>query len=178
MLPGCRTDRRRAGGAQADCRRAGAAHHRRAQPRRARQRGDCDRAGAWHRGRSAGAASRRGDVRREGRSIGLRCVCAGARSAQPRAPRVDGRFPPCHFARRAARGVPAEDQPEDARRFSASRRSCAGSTRSSASSLPDRFIPMAEQTGAVRPLTLVDARARRAAVPRVAAARLRSRSLR
>ena len=53
--------------------------------------------------RSAGAARRRGDVRREGRSIGLRRVCAGARSAQSRTPRVDGRLPSRDLPRRAAR---------------------------------------------------------------------------
>ena len=40
--------------------------------------------------------------------------------------------------------------------------------------LPDRFIPMAEQTGAVRPLTLWMLERARAAVPRVEAAGLRS----
>ena len=49
---------------------------------------------------------------------------------------------------------------------SASRRWCAGSTPSAACSPPDEFIPLAEHTGLMRPLTLyvLDARAR--AVPR------------
>ena len=45
-------------------------------------------------------------------------------------------------------------------RSPASRRSCAGSTRSAACSPPDEFIPLAERTGLIQPLTALRARRR------------------
>ena len=71
----------------------------------------------------------------------------------PGAPGADGRFSSRDFARRAARALPAEDQSQDEGDF---RRRSAGPLAASRLGLimPDRFIPMAEQTGAVRPLTL------------------------
>ena len=106
------------------------------EPRRARQRGHRDRARARHRGRSARAARRCRDVCGQGRSLGLRRLCARARPPQSRTAGADGRLPARDLARRAARRLSAEDQPEDARRSSASKRSSDGSIRSSGSSCP------------------------------------------
>ena len=144
-------------------------HDRRAQPRCARQRGHRDRAGARHRGRSARAAGGRRDVRRQGRSIGLRRLRARARPPQPGTSRVDGRFPARDLARRASRRLSAEDQPENPRDFR--RRGAGAMAASAARAHPAGSIhPDGRTDGGRAASHAVDARARAAAVPRVAAA--------
>ena len=55
--------------------------------------------------------------------------------------------------RRARAALPAQGAARARRRRSASRRWCAGATRAAAWSCPDEFIPLAEQTGLIQPLT-------------------------
>ena len=65
-----------------------------------------------------------------------------------------GRPAPGHRARASSPSTTSRRSTLRDRRVAASRRSCAGSTPCTACCRPDEFIPLAEHTGLIRPLTL------------------------
>ena len=79
---------------------------------------------------------------------GLSGLRPDARPALARAARADGRAAARARARRADPALPAQGRPRRPGWSPASRRSCAGSTRSTGCCGPGAFLPLAEHTGA------------------------------
>ena len=94
---------------------------------------------------------RRGDVPRQGeRARRLRALRRGHARPRQRAPAGRERpAPRARDRRRAHRPLPADRRARRRRDHRASRRSCAGTIPSAGSSLPDEFIPVAEESGAI-----------------------------
>ena len=83
-------------------------------------------------------------------------VCRRAGSLLPRAARARDRPASCRrLAGGARRLLPAAGRSARAARSSAPRRSCAGSHPSPGLLTPDDFLPLAERTGLMRPLTRI-----------------------
>ena len=87
-------------------------------------------------------ARRRRDVPRPRTlSTGVELYDAGATTARRRAPALPAELREAHPERRARPALPAEGRASRPTRSTASRRSCAGSTRSAALIPPDDFMP-------------------------------------
>ena len=98
-------------------------------------------------------AGRGGDVRRQGEEARHRLLRRQPGPPQRAAADADGRAAPRHRDRRAAPLLPAQGRPRDRRAGRGARRWCAGAHPRLGAVSPAEFVPLAEQTGAIRPLT-------------------------